>query len=118
MTRTRCGSCEPVPRGSPSRQLRSPRGLPSAGDRGDCPPDVTNRQPSIVGSSLMDLRNTKERANDGARNRRRVVAVIGSGTTAARHADEVGCLIATMGFDLLTGAGRGVMEAVSRAFFE
>jgi len=27
-------------------------------------------------------------------------------------------LIATLGFDLLTGGGRGVMEAVSRAFYE
>ena len=27
-------------------------------------------------------------------------------------------MIATLGFDLLTGGGRGVMEAVSRAFYE
>ena len=31
---------------------------------------------------------------------------------------DVGRLIASLGFDLLTGGGGGVMEAVSRAFFE
>lgn len=50
--------------------------------------------------------------------RRRVVAVIGSGTTADPACAEVGHLVATLGVDLLTGGGRGVMEAVSRAFFE
>jgi predicted Rossmann-fold nucleotide-binding protein len=67
---------------------------------------------------MTGLRHVKRRADDGARNRRRVVTVIGSGTTADPHSHEVGRLVATMGFDLLTGAGRGVMEAVSRAFFE
>src|SRR5262247_1016621 len=66
----------------------------------------------------MDARGVKQLANDRARNRRRVVSVVGSGTRADRHAQEVGRLVATMGFDLLTGGGRGVMEAVSRAFFE
>jgi predicted Rossmann-fold nucleotide-binding protein len=50
--------------------------------------------------------------------RRRVVAVIGSGTQADPVCVEVGQLIASLGVDLLTGGGRGVMEAVSRAFFE
>src|SRR5262249_15152948 len=70
------------------------------------------------GVGMAELRSVKKHADNGARNRRRVVTVIGSGTTADRHAHEVGNLIATMGFDLLTGAGRGVMEAVSQAFFE
>jgi len=60
----------------------------------------------------------KQRASVSARARRTVVAVIGSGRTADPHAAEVGRLIATLGHDLLTGGGRGVMEAVSRAFFE
>ena len=50
--------------------------------------------------------------------RRRIVAVIGSGRSADPCCAEVGHLIATLGFDLLTGGGGGVMEAVSRAFFE
>jgi predicted Rossmann-fold nucleotide-binding protein len=50
--------------------------------------------------------------------RRRVVAVLGSGELADPTCVEVGELIAKLGFDLLTGAGRGVMEAVSRAFFD
>jgi predicted Rossmann-fold nucleotide-binding protein len=49
---------------------------------------------------------------------RRIAAVIGSGRVADPHCDEIGRLIATLGFDLLTGGGRGVMEAVSRAFSE
>jgi predicted Rossmann-fold nucleotide-binding protein len=52
------------------------------------------------------------------RHRRRVVAVIGSGTFADPQCAELGRLIASLGADLLTGAGAGVMEAVSRAFFE
>src|SRR5215471_565385 len=50
--------------------------------------------------------------------RRRVVAVIGSGHTADPRCGDIGRLIASLGLDLLTGAGRGVMEAVSRAFHE
>ena len=50
--------------------------------------------------------------------RRRVVAVIGSGTFADPACVEIGQLIASLGVDLLTGGGRGVMEAVSRAFFD
>jgi len=50
--------------------------------------------------------------------RRRVVAVIGSGKHADPRCAELGRLIAQLGFDLLTGAGRGVMEAVSRSFVE
>lgn len=46
-----------------------------------------------------------------------IIGVMGSGTmTHADLAEPVGHLIATMGFHLLTGAGGGVMEAVSRAF--
>lgn len=51
--------------------------------------------------------------------RRPVVGVIGSGTeeyTAAAAA--VGGLLAKIGVHLLTGGGRGVMAAVSRAFSE
>ena len=54
----------------------------------------------------------------GAPRRRRVVTVIGSGTEADGDCAGVGRLVATLGFDLLTGGGRGVMEAVSRAFYE
>jgi predicted Rossmann-fold nucleotide-binding protein len=50
--------------------------------------------------------------------RRRIVTVIGSGTVADPASSEIGQLVAKLGVDLLTGAGRGVMEAVSRAFFE
>lgn len=66
----------------------------------------------------MTAANVKRRLSAAARNRRRVVSVIGSGRTSDPHCDEVGRLIAMLGYDLLTGAGRGVMEAVSRAFFE
>jgi predicted Rossmann-fold nucleotide-binding protein len=66
----------------------------------------------------MTIPLVKRRARAHARAARTVVAVIGSGRTAGAHADEVGRLIASLGHDLLTGAGRGVMEAVSRAFFE
>jgi predicted Rossmann-fold nucleotide-binding protein len=44
--------------------------------------------------------------------------VIGSGRRVDPRCGEIGRLIASLGFDLLTGAGRGVMEAVSRAFHE
>jgi len=60
----------------------------------------------------------KRRANGHARSRRRVIAVIGSGVVADPCCREIGRLIASLGFDLLTGGGRGVMEAVSRAFYE
>ena len=50
--------------------------------------------------------------------RRRIVAVIGSGRTADPACVEIGQLIARLDVHLLTGGGRGVMEAVSRAFFE
>ena len=50
--------------------------------------------------------------------RRPVVAVIGSGKVADPVGVEVGRLVARLGADLLTGGGKGVMEAVSRAFFE
>jgi predicted Rossmann-fold nucleotide-binding protein len=66
----------------------------------------------------MDVPSAKRRGDANAKSRRRVVAVIGSGEVADPHCDEVGRLIATLGFDLLTGGGRGVMAEVSRAFFE
>lgn len=66
----------------------------------------------------MNLADVKRRTDRGARRRRRVVAVIGSGRTADRCCEEIGRLVATLGFDLLTGGGGGVMEAVTRAFVE
>jgi predicted Rossmann-fold nucleotide-binding protein len=66
----------------------------------------------------MSVPNVKRRVGANARSRRRLITVVGSGQVADLHAAETGRLIATLGFDLLTGGGRGVMEAVSRAFFE
>jgi predicted Rossmann-fold nucleotide-binding protein len=66
----------------------------------------------------MSLVDVKRRAESGAHGRRRVVAVIGSGRTADPGCAGLGRLIAALGCDLLTGGGGGVMEAVSRAFFE
>ncbi len=66
----------------------------------------------------MNVPEAKRRARGIQRNRRRIVTVIGSGRAADAHSAEVGHLIATLGVDLLTGGGRGVMEAASRAFFE
>lgn len=66
----------------------------------------------------MSVSKVKHRLGPNARNRRRIVAVIGSGVVADTHCAELGRLIATLGYDLLTGGGRGVMEAISRAFFE
>jgi predicted Rossmann-fold nucleotide-binding protein len=60
----------------------------------------------------------KRTLDAGARKRRHVISVIGSGVAADSRCAEVGRLVASLGFDLLTGAGRGVMEAVSRAFFD
>ena len=48
-----------------------------------------------------------------------VVGVMGSGATTHIHlAAPLGRALARMGVHLLTGGGRGVMEAVSRAFWE
>lgn len=66
----------------------------------------------------MGIASLKRSLDATARARRRVVAVIGSGDTADPCCGDIGRLIASLGFDLLTGAGRGVMEAVSRAFHE
>src|SRR5687767_5877749 len=66
----------------------------------------------------MNVPEAKRTPTQRALARRRVVAVIGSGTTADPACDEIGRLIAALGADLLTGGGRGVMAAVSRAFFE
>jgi len=65
----------------------------------------------------MTVPDVKRRADAHAKGRRRVVAVIGSGRYAdARCCEEIGRLVAELGFDMLTGGGRGVMEAVARAF--
>lgn len=66
----------------------------------------------------MSVPSVKRRVDATVRHRRRLVAVIGSGHTADPHCAEVGRLVASLGFDLLTGAGAGVMESVSRAFHE
>jgi predicted Rossmann-fold nucleotide-binding protein len=66
----------------------------------------------------VSVANVKRRIAASARGRRRVVAVIGSGRSADVCCADVGRLVASLGFDLLTGGGRGVMEAVSRAFYE
>jgi predicted Rossmann-fold nucleotide-binding protein len=66
----------------------------------------------------MSLVDIKRRVGPPGRHRRSVVAVVGSGLVADPHCAGLGRLIATLGCDLLTGGGRGVMEAVSRAFFE
>ena len=50
--------------------------------------------------------------------RRRILTVIGSGQSGDPRCAEVGRLAAMLGFDLLTGGGRGVMADVSQAFFE
>ena len=51
--------------------------------------------------------------------RRTVIGVMGSGTDEhADLAEPLGRWLATRGYDLLTGAGPGVMSAVSRAFSE
>ena len=50
--------------------------------------------------------------------RRPVVAVIGSGLRADPCCGELGRRLAAAGYHLLTGAGGGVMAAVSRAFHE
>jgi uncharacterized protein (TIGR00725 family) len=52
-------------------------------------------------------------------NRRPVVGVLGSGKDEHHGlSDQVGSLLARLGVHLLTGGGRGVMTAVSRAFAE
>jgi len=66
----------------------------------------------------MTIPLVKRRARSRAVAPRIVVAVIGSGRSADPQAADVGRMIATLGYDLLTGGGRGVMEAVSRAYFE
>jgi predicted Rossmann-fold nucleotide-binding protein len=67
---------------------------------------------------IMNLPDVKHYSRGKAHGRRPVVAVVGSGTQPGGDTDEVGSLIARLDFHLLTGAGGGVMEAVSRAFFE
>lgn len=60
----------------------------------------------------------KRRVAGGSGRRHRVVAVIGSGRSADPNCEAIGQLIASLGCDLLTGGGLGVMEAVSKAFYE
>jgi uncharacterized protein (TIGR00725 family) len=48
--------------------------------------------------------------------RRKIVGVMGGKTDLPELTRPVGCLIASMGFHLLTGGGRGVMEGVSEGF--
>jgi uncharacterized protein (TIGR00725 family) len=53
----------------------------------------------------------------GATVSKQTVGVMGSGTDEhGEHAQAVGELLAELGVNLLTGGGRGVMRAVSRAF--
>ena len=66
----------------------------------------------------MNVPNAKRQADAGAMRRRRILTVVGSGKTGDPQCAEVGRLAATLGFDLLTGGGRGVMADVSQAFFE
>jgi predicted Rossmann-fold nucleotide-binding protein len=66
----------------------------------------------------MNMSDIRRRARAEAIDRRPVAAVVGSGSRAERGAGEVGSLIARLDFHLLSGAGGGVMEAASRAFFE
>jgi uncharacterized protein (TIGR00725 family) len=67
----------------------------------------------------MALHDLKREHRASAPRRRRIVATIGSGTEADEDdCRQVGRLIAELGCDLLTGAGGGTMEAVSRAFCE
>jgi predicted Rossmann-fold nucleotide-binding protein len=65
--------------------------------------------------TLVDI---KQRFRRQARHCRSIVTVVGSGQVADPQCRAVGELIATLGFDLLTGGGGGVMEAVSRGFHE
>jgi uncharacterized protein (TIGR00725 family) len=66
----------------------------------------------------LTARALKDRLRQSAAvRRRRVVGVIGSREDVeAAACAEVGKLVAELGCDLLTGAGGGVMEAVSKAF--
>lgn len=67
----------------------------------------------------MTAQDLKRKHRQAAMRRRRVVAVIGSGTLAdPALCRQVGRLVAELGCDLLTGAGGGVMEAVGKAFGE
>lgn len=67
----------------------------------------------------MTVHDIESRHRAAVPRRRRVVAVIGSGTAGDQVAcREVGRLVADLGCDLLTGAGGGTMEAVGRAFCE
>jgi uncharacterized protein (TIGR00725 family) len=61
--------------------------------------------------------STRTPVTIGARLARQTVGVIGSGTLEHdEYARPVGEMLADLGVNLLTGGGRGVMTAVSRAF--
>jgi predicted Rossmann-fold nucleotide-binding protein len=66
----------------------------------------------------MNVPSAKRHADAVAVRRRRILTVVGSGKTGDPQCAEVGRLAAALGFDLLTGGGRGVMADVSQAFFE
>jgi predicted Rossmann-fold nucleotide-binding protein len=66
----------------------------------------------------MNVPSAKRQADAVAVRRRRILTVVGSGKTGDPQCAEVGRLAAALGFDLLTGGGRGVMADVSQAFFE
>src|SRR4051794_33053472 len=54
----------------------------------------------------------------GFAERRKIVGVIGGKKDVPELTIPLGQLIASRGFHLLTGAGAGIMEGVSRAFVE
>jgi len=60
----------------------------------------------------------KTQFEPGYERRRKIVGVMGGKIDFPELTLPLGRLIARLGYHLLTGAGRGVMEGVSRAFFE
>jgi predicted Rossmann-fold nucleotide-binding protein len=74
---------------------------------------------------FVTIADLKRLRSQHAQRRRRIVTVVGSGkdedvtsNRARRDCADVGALVARLGFDLLTGAGAGVMRSVSASFFE
>jgi predicted Rossmann-fold nucleotide-binding protein len=60
----------------------------------------------------------KRRFEAGYDRRRKIVGVMGGKRDLPELSWPLGELIARRGYHLLTGAGQGIMEGVSRAFFE
>src|SRR6266478_6875803 len=60
----------------------------------------------------------KTQFEPGYDRRRKIVGVMGGKTDFPELTQPLGRLIARLGYHVLTGAGKGVMEGVSRAFFE